>query len=115
VKILHGWVLIRVEDLAKLASSDTPEAPAARHDREPADWRALASAVALITDRVHRGGTPAASILGDTPRGPVISALAMLGALTLTTFLPAENVTSLLATLGLDAADGITNDPDGSR
>ncbi len=46
----------------------------------------------------------------------MISALAMLGALTLTTFLTGENVTSLLASLGLDAADGITNgDPDGSR
>ncbi len=116
-KIPSGWVLTRVEDLAKLTRNDisAPEAPAAGHNHEPVDWQALASAVALITNRVHRGGTPAASILGDTPRGPVISALAMLGALTLTTFMPAENVTSLLAGLGLDAVDGITNaDPDGS-
>ena len=108
MKIPSGWVLIRVEDLA-LLTSNAPEAPAAIPDHEPVDWQALASAVALITDRIHNGGTSPSSILGDAPRGPVISALAMLGALTLITFLPAENVTSLLASLGLDAADGITN------
>jgi hypothetical protein len=108
-KILPGYALVRLDDLAALlaAGSPRPTGPAAEQPPEPdgATWQALGTAVGILTARIHSTGTSHGDILGDTPPGPVIAALAVIAAAVLVTALPPGRAGALLEDLGLAAAD----------
>jgi hypothetical protein len=100
-----GHVLVRIDDLVRLAAAQsaaaTPEPPA---PAAAADWEGLSAAVALATARL--GGTAASrgDLAPDVSPDAILGALLILVTAALREFLP-DAGTRLLRDLGLAAAE----------